>query len=94
MRRWLVTLNRTAREGLIEKGIFESRPEGSDKRAIGVSWRRALQVEQLANSKALGLGCTWGVESQQRSHCSQRRGVVSGVISKGGAGYVGSWKPL
>lgn len=65
MRRWLVTLNRTAREGPIEKGIFESRPEGSDKRAIGVSWRRALQVEQLANSKALGLGCTWGVESQQ-----------------------------
>lgn len=73
MRGWLATLNRMAREGLLEKGILESRPEGSDKRAIGVSWRRALQVEELANSKALGLGCTRGVESQQGSHCNQRR---------------------
>lgn len=84
----MATLNRMAREGLFEKGIFESRPEGSDRRAIGVSWRRALQVEELANSKALGLGCTWDVESQRGSHCKQEKvnttlevGVVSRVIN-------------
>lgn len=67
MRGWLATLNRMAREGLLEKGICESRPEGNDKRAVGVSWRRALQVEELANSKALGLGCTWGMEPARKS---------------------------
>lgn len=36
MRGWLATLNRRAREGLLEKGVFESRLEGSDRRTMGV----------------------------------------------------------
>lgn len=100
MRGWLATLNRRAREGLLEKGVFESRLEGSDRRAMGVPWRRVLQVEELANSKALGLGCIWVLRASQevpitRGESEHNFGSGCGfrVISKGGAGDVGSWRP-